>query len=214
MKTQLPILSILATFAGSLPSTRAAVVISEIDLINNKVELVNTGSSAVDITGYFLCNRFNGSVFYTQLTLPLVDLANSSANSLNILSGNFLTFSLAAGIIPDASGEVGIYMNNLSFGSAANIVDYVAWGANATRDSVAAAAGIWADGSFVSVTGITAGQTIQLKPGLPGNALGDYQLAASTIGINQVQVPEPTTLALIIGLGMVGMAQRTRGRHH
>jgi PEP-CTERM motif len=208
MKKPVFILTAAASLAFSSMSTQAAIVISEIDLLNNKVELVNTGTSAVDITGYFICNRFNGSPFYTQITLPLVDTVNSTANSLSISSGSVLTVNLTASIVPDASGEIGLYLNGSNFGSSANIVDYVAWGANAARDNVAAAAGIWGDGTFVTVSTITAGQTIQLKQGLAGNVLGDYELAASTIGVNQV--PEPTSTVLIAALGMVGILRRQR----
>ncbi len=204
MKT--PFLSLLAISLMS-SSSEAAVVISEIDLLNNKIELVNNGLAAVDVTGFFFCNRFNGSPFYPAITLGLVDVANSSANSLSIAPGAYLTFAMTAAFIPDASGEIGLYINGSNFGASANIVDYVGWGANGTRDSVAAAAGIWGDGTFVNVTAITAGQTIQLKQGLAGNSVADYQLAASTIGFNQV--PEPTT-ATLAGLALLALARRQR----
>jgi hypothetical protein len=203
MKTTL--LSVLALFTV-FNSAQAAIVISEIDLVNNKVELVNTGSAAVDITAYWICNRLNGSPFYTAVGPGLIDVPNSSQNSLNILNGGILTLTLTAAIVPDASGEIGLYSTN-SFGSSASLVDYVGWGADGVRDSVAEGGGIWVSGSFVPVSGISAGQTIQLGQGLAGNVAADYQLAASTIGVNQV--PEPGT-ALLAGLGALTLLRRRR----
>lgn len=188
-------------------ASHGALVISEIDLTSDKVEIVNTGSTSIDMTGYFFCNRFNGSPFYPAIITSLIDLANSDTTSLVVGAGQVITFQMTAGFIPDASGEVGLYSNNLGFGSAANMVDYVSWGADATRDSVAAAKGIWAAGTFVSVTGITAGQTIQLGQGLAGNSVSDYSLATSTIGFNQV--PEPT-VGLLAGLGLFALGRRRR----
>lgn len=201
--------TILSLVALSLLSaaSQAAIVISEIDLANNKIELVNTGPAAVDLTGYFFCNLFTGSPVYIGITLGQVDVPNSTTNSLNMAAGNVLTFSMAAAFVTDATGELGLYVNGSNFGDAGNMVDYVGWGANGQRDSVAATKGIWGNGTFVNVTGITAGQTIQLKQGFAGNSVGDYQLAASTIGA--IQVPEPTAAALL-GFGLLALARRRR----
>lgn len=191
----------------SASASPGALVISEIDLANDKIEIVNTGTSSIDMTGYFFCNRFTGSPFYPAITTSLIDLANSSGSTLVVGAGQVITFQMTAAFIPDASGEIGLYLNSSNFGSATNMVDYVGWGADGTRDSVAAAKGIWASGTFVAVTGITAGQTIQLKQGLAGNSVDDYSLAASTIGFNQV--PEPT-VSLLAGLGLFVLGRRRR----
>lgn len=183
--------SALASFAVA----NADLVISEIDLTNNKVEILNTGPGTENMTGYFLCNRLNGSPFYPQVTTSLIDLPNSSSSTLTLAPGQWITLQMTAGFIPDASGEVGLYLNG-SFGTASSLRDYVGWGANGVRDDVAAAKvpPIWAAGTFVAVTGITVGQTIQLGAGLPGNSVADYSLAASTIGVNQVTpLPVVTT---------------------
>ena len=197
----------LVVFLCSAPSSNGALVISEIDLANNKIEIVNTGSTSINMSGYFFCNRFTGSPFYPAITTALIDVPNSDGTTLLLAAGALLTFQMTSGFIPDASGEVGLYLNNSNFGSAANMVDYVAWGANATRDSVASSKGIWGNGTFVTVSGIASGQTIQLGQGKAGNSVSDYSLAASTIGFNQV--PEPAT-ALLAGLGLLAMTRRRR----
>jgi len=197
----------LAALVASSSLTQGALVISEIDLANNKIEIVNTGTSNISMAGYFFCNRFNGSPFYIALTTALIDASNSDTSVLVLGGGQVLTFQMTAAYIPDASGEIGLYLNNLSFATAANMVDYVAWGANATRDSVAATKGIWGNGTFVNVTGIASGQTIQLGQARAGNQVSDYSVAASTIGFNQV--PEPTT-GLLAGLGLLALNRRRR----
>ena len=184
--------TLLAVATATLAVAKADLVISEIDLANNKVEILNTGPGSENLTGYYLCNRLNGSTFYIQITVPLIDLPNSSSSTLTLAAGQWITLQMTAGFIPDASGEVGLYTTNANFGLAANMRDYVGWGANGIRDDVAAlkVPPIWAAGTFVTVTGITAGQTIQLGAGLAGSSVAHYSLAASTIGVNQV-TPAP-----------------------
>jgi phosphodiesterase/alkaline phosphatase D-like protein len=185
--------TLFAAVMASLAIANADLVISEIDLTNNKVEILNTGPGTENLTGYFLCNRLNGSPFYPAITTSLIDLPNSSSSTLTLTAGQWITLQMTAGFIPDASGEVGLYISSSNFGLAANMRDYVGWGADGVRDSVAAAKGIWGSGTFVSVTGITAGQTIQLGAGLSGNQQSHYSLAASTIGVNQVTPPPVAT---------------------
>lgn len=181
--------ALLAVMMASLAVARAELIISEIDLANNKVEILNSGPGTENLTGYFLCNRLNGNPFYPQITTLLIDVPNSSTSTLTLAAGQWVTLQMTASFIPDGSGEVGLYVNG-SFDSASSMRDYVGWGANGFRDDVAAAKGIWAAGTFVTVTGITAGQTIQLGAGLSGNQASHYSLAASTIGVNQV-TPTP-----------------------
>jgi hypothetical protein len=194
---------------AALASLQATVVISELDLIGDKVELVNAGPGNVDLTGYFLCNRLTGAPFYVALTTSLIDLPHSTDNNLLLAPGDVMTLQLTASFITDASGEFGLYLNNTSFGNAANIVDYVGWGADGVRDSVAATAGIWVNGTFVNVAGSGPGQTIQLGFGLPGNSVSDYQINPSTIGFAQ-SVPEPSSFAIMMLGGIALLARRSQ----
>jgi hypothetical protein len=207
MKTALA----LALPFASVLSLHGATVISEIDLIGNKVEIVNTGPGTVDLTGYFLCNRFTSTVgFYLALTTGMIDLPNSTDGNLLLASGDVMTLQLASGFVTDATGEFGLYLNSSGYTNAANIVDYVAWGADATRDSVAAAAGIWTSGTFVSVAGSGAGQTMQLGFGQTGNSAAHYSFKPATLGVAQ-SVPEPSVLVLGV-LGGVGLLTRRQRR--
>jgi hypothetical protein len=201
--------TLVAAFFTCTASLHAAAIISEIDLLGNKVELVNDGAVNVDLNGYFLCNRFTGSPFYQALITSMIDLPNSTDGDLVLGPGHIMTLQLTASFITDATGEFGLYRNGSNFGSSANIVDYVGWGADGVRDSVAAAAGIWTNGTFVNVSGLTTGQSIQLKFGQPGNSAGDYEIRSSTIGVAQ-SVPEPASAGLLALGGWMLVHRRRR----
>jgi hypothetical protein len=184
---------LLALTAASFTHAKANLVISEIDLVANKVEIVNTGSSTVNMAGYQWCNLWKGSPAYVALATSQIVAAQSTATTLNLPAGGVLTFQLTAGFITDLQGELGLYTTN-SFGTSTAIVDYVSWGGDAVRDAVAAGKvpPIWTTATFVAITAadITAGRSIQLGAGLAGNGFADYSLAAPTLGVNQV-TPAP-----------------------
>ena len=170
----------LAIFSGM---SSAQVVISEVDLANDKLEIVNIGTTSVDMSSWQLCNRVNGSPFYASMASQSVDAGNSTSTSLNLAPGELITLNVG-NFTPDANGELGLY-NSSSFGSTSAIEDYIAWGAIGTRDIVAAGAAIWMDDEFIDVSGIAPGETIQLIAGQPGNDKFDYSIAPSTLGSPQ-----------------------------
>ncbi|MCW1914171.1 hypothetical protein OJ996_11330 [Luteolibacter sp. GHJ8] len=177
---------------------QAGLVLSEVDLVNNKVEIINTGSTAEDLTGHWFCNLWQGSPVYVQILASQIVAGESSVSTLNMPPGALVTIQSTTSFITDMRGELGLYKNGNNFGDANNMTDYLAWGGDAIRDSTAATLGIWGNATSVSVTGIAAGQTIQLKQGEDGNAFTDYELAVSTIGINQVipPVPDPKIVSI------------------
>lgn len=160
--------------------TNATLTITEVDLANDKVELVNLTANTVDASSWFLCNRVNGSPFYPSMASAAIDTNLSTATSLVVAPGEILVLE-KAGLFPDANGELGTYNVN-SFGSTSAIEDYIAWGGGGFRDGVAAGAGIWAIDEFVDVSGIMANETIQLTFGQPGDSEQDYFIDASTLG--------------------------------
>ncbi len=188
--------TLLASALASMALAKANLVISEIDLVANKVEIINTGTSSVDMAGYQWCNFWTGSPRYTGVAATQIVASESTVTTLVLPAGAVVTFGLASTKITDLQGELGLYING-SFNTSSSMVDYVAWGGDAAgRDTVAAGKSppIWVNATFITVTGITAGQTIQLGAGLSGNQASHYSLAASTIGVNQVTpLPVVTT---------------------
>ena len=181
----------LAVLSLAGARTVAAQTITEVDLANDKVEIVNHGVSTVDITTWWACNRVNGSPFYRQVSAGTVDLGLSTSNGYELDPGEILVVSYS-NLFNDTNGELGLYNSN-SFGSASAIEDYVLWGANGIRDLVAQNAGIWVDNDAVDISGIQAGETIQLSLGQPGDEASHYQLATGTLGTDQ-SVPVPVEL--------------------
>jgi len=183
---------LITTTVASVTVAKANLVISEIDLVANKVEIVNTGTTS---PGYQWCNRWKGSPAYVGLATAQIVTAQSTATTLTLPAGGILTFQLSSSFITALQGELGLYTTN-NFGSSTAMVDYVTWGASgASRSGVAVSKGIWGSNTFVAVTSddITAGRSIQLGLGLAGNISTDYSLAAPTLGINQITPPPVVT---------------------
>jgi len=189
-----------------------AITINELNLSTSKVEIVNTGSTTVDISNYRWCNLATGSpgAYPGSFTsFGSVDPTGSSAGlSLSSFApGDVVTFTLTSGFLPSASGEIGIYLSSGSFSDSAAIVDYIAWGANGTRDSVAESAGLWTDDTFIDVTGLGS-NSISLDLGDAGGSVADYSFAAASFGTAQ-SIPEPTGVSLL-GLSLVSLLARRK----
>ncbi|MFS4466967.1 spondin domain-containing protein [Maribacter sp. 2210JD10-5] len=119
-----------------------SVVLNEVEYLGNRVEIFNNGEEAVDLDGYFLCLA-PGT--YRQIG------ALETVGNVNLQPGEYLSVSYE---MPNAEGGLGLYRNNAGFGDAANIADFVQWGAaGAVRENVAVDAGIWTAGEFVPVMG-------------------------------------------------------------
>lgn len=182
----------MASFVGA--AAYGQIVISEVDLINNKVELVNLGTNSVDATTWWWCNRVNGSPFYATISGSTIDTNLSTATSLNIGGGEILVMNVPAGMLPNGNGELGLYKSN-SFASTTAMEDYVLWGATGVRDSVAQTKGIWTDNEFIVVTNMTTGDSLQLDVGFSGNDAEEYFVGPSSLGVAQsLVVPEETNL--------------------
>ena len=195
---------------------QAGIVITEVGLAGGsdslgQIELVNTGSATIDLTNYWWCNRVNGSPFY-QTVGSASELYTGSGTtdpsaSLTVAAGQRIVLSIPASFVPAADGEIGLYSTN-SFGSSSAIVDYLEWGGDGIRDSVAAAVSptpIWENtGSstdYIDVSGLITGSTIQLNLDslgneLAGNSAGDYSILPSSFGA-AAAVPEPSSFLFL-----------------
>ncbi|MEM7312559.1 MAG: PEP-CTERM sorting domain-containing protein [Planctomycetota bacterium] len=190
-----------------LSSVANAATITEVDLANNRIELVNLTGETIDMSGWFWCNRVNGTPsFYTSFANDgEIDTSLSTAGTSfgSFSAGDVMVIELGAGILNEPNGELGIY-DSSSFSSPDAVVDYIAWGANGVRDVEAQSAGLWIDNTFIPTP--TAGESIQLTFGTAGNIADDYFTGAPNLG---TFVPEPSTLGLLI-VGLVFMIRRIR----
>ena len=193
----------------------AGITINEIDLLNDRVELTNTSGSSIDISTWWFCNRVNGSPFYSQISSWTINTFLSSdgvgASLSSVDPGEYLIIDMNDNVLRDANGELGVYNTN-SFGSASAIEDYTLWGANGIRDLTAQNAGIWTDNDSIDVSGMGAGDSIQLFVGAPGNSASEHYVGSDTIGgINSLAIPEPAT-AYLLTSGSLALLLRRRRR--
>ena len=57
------------------------IILTEVDLANNIIELVNDGGADVDLSNWWLCNRVNGSPVYDTFA------SGASINGLSVEAG-------------------------------------------------------------------------------------------------------------------------------
>ena len=192
----------------------ADLIISEFSLAADQVELVNVGSEVVNIAAYSWCNRVNGSPFYdTVANVSTIEPSLSTSGGFTMSPGDVLVVSLDSPFLPDSNGELGLYSAAL-FSEPTALVDYVLWGFDGVRDSVAEAAGLWIDNDAIDTSSLGPGETVQLDRNRPGDAASDYILAPDTLGLAQ-SIPEPSPffcgLALLFLRMGLGRLSRARG---
>jgi len=110
---------------------------------DEKVELKNTGTAPIDISGYFLCANMQ----YEQLS------------NLNVVCGDLMLdpgelvvvdVSTATGglVIDNVEGEMALYVDS-GFGQSTSMRSYVEWGSTGhVRSGIAVLAGLWTTGEF------------------------------------------------------------------
>lgn len=118
------------------------------------VELFNAGSSAVDVSAWELC------------LFPVYDNLGTEVPLLigttNIQPGEYLVVGFSALVASGA--EVGLYSNDINFGDAANMVDYMEYIIPRNpREGVAVTAGVWTDSTAVAE--VPAGKTYSFFEG-------------------------------------------------
>lgn len=137
------------------------------------IELKNTGSSMVDVSGLFFCIEPSYPSVGTRTILD----GNSD---YTIPPGGFLVVSWTS--LGTNEGELGLYRENTpNFGDPSNILDYIQYGADGNgRDDVAASAGIWTENEFV--TTVENGQSYSFFPDEPGDQVDKWLPGSPTPG--------------------------------
>ena len=127
-----------------MPSMLAQVEVSEISG-SGSIELINNGTSAVDISNYWLCNR----PAYSRLSTLDIE-----CGSLDLEAGATVTINDPAFRLDGSGDELGVYLNS-NFGSSASLIDYVIWGNRngSTREALASSDGLWIQGQRASAFG-------------------------------------------------------------
>jgi hypothetical protein len=152
------------------------------------VELINTGSEAIDIGEWWLCARFD----YGQInTLPLV------AGSDYVLEPGEILVVQAHTNLDNSGSDLGLYSTN-DFASASAMVDFVQWGTgqDVGRSDVAEAKVVWrqlSPGQFDFVSTATGGQSTAWLGSNSGGGLltfsSDWKNQAPTPGSANMTLP-------------------------
>lgn len=171
--TDVRISEVLSTPAGSLAG-------------QTRAELVNGGLLPVPLDNLNLCAQGSCFAVTPGLTLPpgaraVVHFNESGASTAaNIYSG--------AGVMPDLDplgGSLALYRNGLDFNDPANIFDFIEWSAaGQSRESVAAAAGLWTAGAFFPP--VLPGASLQWRGLNDGNLVDDWCADVPTLGLANV----------------------------
>ena len=110
------------------------------------VTLLNTGAAAVDLSGWFICQRPSYWPF------PSVSVAAGARLVVHTAAGANTDSDVFAGgafgrLNGDGNSAVRVYHDN-GFGNAGSMVAYVAWNGGGGRLGVAQEAGLWGDGDL------------------------------------------------------------------
>ena len=133
---------------GSDGIDQASFVLNEVAYLGDRIEIFNNGNAAGNLGEYFLCL---GPGTYAQINNL------ETEGNVNLGAGEYLTVFYE---MPQEEGGLGLYSSN-QFTSADALVDFVQWGASGSaRENVAAEAGIWTEGEFVTVLGEAANSII------------------------------------------------------
>ena len=163
MKSKFIILSLLAIILAACSSdddsidqpapqpAEANIVLSEIEYLGDRIELFNAGTDATDVSGYFLCL---GPGTYRSIGSLTVVSGQTIIQPGEFLVITYDQINTASGQIngANATGGLGLYVDNSDFTDASTLADFVQWGAaGSVRETVAVQAGEWTAGEFVAV---------------------------------------------------------------
>jgi len=156
---------------------------------NQLIEIKNIGDATADIGGWWFCSRLSYSQLPTGVTIPaggiiVIHVGKSGTNTSTDI------FISSMGSLNASASDLSFYSNG-SFSNPSSIRDFVQWGSSGNgRESVAASAGIWTAGDFV--TDVAEGHSIEYDG--DGNSSSDWSdQPEPTIGQeNGVLTPAPS----------------------
>lgn len=163
------------------------VRLTYVDPASQEIRIKNFGGTQTDITNYRFCALFE----YNNLAAP----------GVSILSGDFVlspqeevsvNWAATSGFNVSAS-DIGLFLPTGDFGSAANMVDFMQYGAGGQgRENVAAAAGIWTAGTFLTGSGPWYYTGSGSETGI--GSWGDEAMGPATdVRINELDMDQPGT---------------------
>jgi hypothetical protein len=169
------ILFVAACMVATLAQSQ--LKLTYLDPTLKELKVKNFGVMSVDISTYRLCSSF----VYKTLNQSGINIL---AGDFNLATGEEVYFSWtdAGNGFTTAMDDMGLYLPSGSFSTAANMVDFVEWGAGGLgRENVAVAASLWTAGEF-----------------LVGEGPWEYIGTGSASGLAQWDVLSSGTSAVII----------------
>ena len=122
----------------------AQVRFTSVALPSNEITLTNFGSTMEDISDLRLCSLFDYDAF------DAADVTVISGD-LMLMPGASVTVAWNSTGMNIAGADLGLYTATGSFATASNMLDFVQWGSGGNgREGVAATAGLWLAGEFIS----------------------------------------------------------------
>lgn len=136
---------------------------------NQQITIKNFGPST-DISGYRLCGLLEYDTFGTAaVTIISGDYALMENDEVTI------QWNATSGFNTSAS-DIGLYLPTGGFGTAANMVDFMQYGAGGQgREGIAVQAGLWTSGTFLTGTGPWVYQGDGLQNGIAQWGAGDVE---------------------------------------
>ncbi|MBX7051614.1 MAG: T9SS type A sorting domain-containing protein [Flavobacteriales bacterium] len=128
--------------------SQALVKLTYVNPTTSEISITNFGSTTVDITNYRFCALFE----YANLSQPTVSIVSGDFN----LSPNetvTVMWNSSSGFNTTAS-DLGLYLGTGAFSSPSAMVDFFQYGDSGQgRENVAASAGLWTAGTFLTGSG-------------------------------------------------------------
>lgn len=167
------------------------VHVTGVDLLNDTVEITNSGGSEVDVNGLVLCNF--------PAYAPIAGADPIAPGETITVDAGSLGVALA-----DDQGELGLYTES-AFDDPDAIISYVEWGTSGhQRSSVAVEAGVW-DGETVE-----AGSSLSASVDNPTQA-ADWSAAAAVLaetGAGTWVMAAIAAAFVALGLGATAIGRR------